>query len=55
MVCSRLQALADFMLARAAAGDETFAEDVDAGDVRLYLNDIGYVGIHRNRLLKALS
>ncbi|OWO94036.1 transposase [Rhizobium esperanzae] len=55
MICSRLQALADFMLARAAAGDETFAEDVDAGDARLYLNDIGYIGIHRNRLLKALS
>lgn len=55
MICRRLQALADFMLARAAAGDETFAEDVDAGDARLYLNDIDYIRLHRDRLLMALS
>ncbi|MBB5551202.1 hypothetical protein GGI59_003415 [Rhizobium lentis] len=55
MICRRLQALVDFMLARAAAGDESFAEDVSAGDARLYLNDIGYLGMHRNRLLKRLS
>lgn len=54
MICRRLQALVDFMLASAAAGDETFAEDVSAGDARLYLNDIGYVGMHRDRLWKAL-
>ncbi|MGZ2487607.1 hypothetical protein ACVITL_006192 [Rhizobium pisi] len=44
----------DFMLASAAAGDETFAEDVDAGDARLYLGDITYIGRHRDRLLDAL-
>ncbi|PCK80491.1 phosphotransferase enzyme family protein [Rhizobium sophoriradicis] len=55
MICRRLQALVDFMLASAAAGDEAFAEDVSAGDARLYLNDIGYVGMNRDRLLKALS
>ncbi|PDS78513.1 aminoglycoside phosphotransferase family protein [Rhizobium sp. L43] len=54
MICRRLQALVDFMLASAAAGDETFAEDVATGDARLYLNDISYVGIHRDRLLEAL-
>ena len=42
------------MLASAAAGDETFAEDVDAGDARLYLSDITYIGRHRDRLLDAL-
>ncbi|EJZ18868.1 aminoglycoside phosphotransferase family protein (plasmid) [Rhizobium sp. Pop5] len=55
MICRRLQALVDFMLASAAAGDETFAEDVDAGDARLYLNDIDYIGMHRNRLVEILS
>lgn len=54
-ICRRLQALADFMLARAAAADETFAEDVNAGDIRLYLNDIDYIRLNRDRLLKALS
>ncbi len=54
-ICTRLQALVDFMLTSAADGDETFAEDVDAGDARLYLSDIDYIGRHRDRLLKALS
>ena len=53
-ICRRLQALVDFMLASAAAGDETFTEDVDAGDARLYLGDITYIGRHRDRLLDAL-
>jgi hypothetical protein len=54
MICRRLQALVDFMLASAAAGDETFVVDVVAGDAQLYLSDIGYIRRHRNRLLKAL-
>nr|WP_210259061.1 MULTISPECIES: phosphotransferase [unclassified Rhizobium] len=54
MICWRLQALVDFMLASAAAGDETFVEDVVAGDARLYLSDMDYVRSHRDRLLKAL-
>ncbi|MBY5835348.1 aminoglycoside phosphotransferase family protein (plasmid) [Rhizobium leguminosarum] len=54
MICRRLQALVDFMLARAAAGDETFMEDVVAGDARLYLSDMDYVRSNRDRLLKAL-
>ncbi|MBB4481852.1 phosphotransferase enzyme family protein [Rhizobium etli] len=55
MICRRLQALVDFMLASAAAGDATFVEDVATGDARLYLNDIQYIGTHQDRLLKALS
>ncbi|PDT14029.1 transposase [Rhizobium sp. J15] len=55
MIRRRLQALVDFMLANAAAGDETFVEDVATGDASLYLNDIQYIGTHRDRLLKALS
>ncbi|MBX5012562.1 aminoglycoside phosphotransferase family protein [Rhizobium lentis] len=55
MICRRLQALVDFMLTSAAAGNETFAEDVDAGDAQLYLADIDYIHRHRDRLLKALS
>ncbi|WP_064693080.1 phosphotransferase enzyme family protein [Rhizobium aegyptiacum] len=54
MICKRLQALVDFMLASAASGNETFAEDVATGDARLYLNDIDFVGMHQDRLLKAL-
>ncbi|EJC72432.1 putative homoserine kinase type II (protein kinase fold) [Rhizobium leguminosarum bv. trifolii WSM2012] len=54
MICRRLQALVNFMQARASAGDETFVEDVAAGDAQLYLSDIGYVQKHRDRLLKAL-
>ncbi|MGO7549276.1 phosphotransferase enzyme family protein [Rhizobium leguminosarum] len=54
MICRRLQALVDFMLANAAAGDETFVEDVVAGDARLYLSDIDYIRRHRDRLLNAL-
>jgi hypothetical protein len=53
-ICRRLQALVDFMLASASTGDETFVEDVNAGDARLYLGDIDYIGSHRDRLLKAL-
>nr|WP_210303762.1 phosphotransferase [Rhizobium esperanzae] len=55
MICRRLQALVDFMQARASAGDETFVEDVAAGDAQLYLSDIAYVQKYRDRLLKALS
>ncbi|ARM92387.1 aminoglycoside phosphotransferase protein (plasmid) [Rhizobium sp. CIAT894] len=55
MICRRLQALVDFMQARASAGDETFVEDVAAGDAQLYLSDIGYIQKYRDRLLKALS
>jgi hypothetical protein len=54
MICRRLQALVDFMLASAAAGDATFTEDVNAGDARLYLRDIDYVRSYRDRLLKTL-
>ncbi|MEH7912306.1 aminoglycoside phosphotransferase family protein [Rhizobium laguerreae] len=54
MICRRLQALVDFMLASASAGDETFVEDVVAGDARLYLSDMDYVCSNRDRLLKAL-
>ncbi|MBY3035024.1 aminoglycoside phosphotransferase family protein [Rhizobium laguerreae] len=54
MICRRLQALVDFMLAGAAAGDETFMEDVVAGDAPLYLSDMDYVRSNRDRLLKAL-
>ncbi|PDT02815.1 transposase [Rhizobium chutanense] len=54
MICRRLQALVDFMLARAAAGDQTFADDVAEGDVRLYLSDIDYIRQHRDPVLKAL-
>ncbi|MBY5655145.1 aminoglycoside phosphotransferase family protein [Rhizobium leguminosarum] len=54
MICRRLQALVDFMLASASAGDETFVEDVVAGDARLYLSDMDYVRSNRDRLLKAL-
>jgi aminoglycoside phosphotransferase (APT) family kinase protein len=54
MICRRLQALVDFMLASAAAGDATFTEDVNAGDALLNLRDIDYVRRHRDRLLKTL-
>ncbi|MBY5609572.1 aminoglycoside phosphotransferase family protein [Rhizobium leguminosarum] len=54
MICRRLQALVDFMLASASAGDETFVEHVVAGDARLYLSDMDYVRSNRDRLLKAL-
>ncbi|MFF0922975.1 phosphotransferase enzyme family protein [Rhizobium leguminosarum] len=54
MICRRLRTLVDFMLANAAAGDETFVEDVVAGDARLYLSDIDYIRRHRDRLLNAL-
>ncbi|RUM03908.1 phosphotransferase enzyme family protein [Rhizobium chutanense] len=54
VICRRLQALVDFMLASAAAGDQTFTEDVDAGDALMYLSDIGYIGKRRDRLLDAL-
>ncbi|MBB2750654.1 UNVERIFIED_ORG: hypothetical protein GGI57_001330 [Rhizobium aethiopicum] len=54
MIRRRLQALVNFMLASASAGDQTFAEDVAAGDARLYLGDIDYIDQHRDRLLKAL-
>ncbi|MBX4926677.1 phosphotransferase enzyme family protein [Rhizobium binae] len=53
-ICRRLQALVDFMLARAAAGDDTFVEDVASGDAKLYLNDIAYLRRHRARLLQML-
>lgn len=55
MICRRLQALIDFMLASASAGDQTFAEDVATGDARLYLRDIAYIRSCWDRLLKALS
>ncbi|NKK69582.1 phosphotransferase [Rhizobium leguminosarum bv. viciae] len=54
MICRRLEALVDFMLASASAGEATFAEDVATGDARLYLSDTDYVQSHRDRLLKAL-
>nr|WP_205938154.1 aminoglycoside phosphotransferase family protein [Rhizobium leguminosarum] len=54
MICRRLQALIDFMLARAAAGDETFVEDMVAGDAQLYSSDMDYVRRHQDRLLNAL-
>ncbi|MGO6900055.1 aminoglycoside phosphotransferase family protein, partial [Rhizobium ruizarguesonis] len=54
MICRRLQALIDYILPSAAAGDETFAEHVARGDAWLYLSDMHYVRSHRNRLLKAL-
>ncbi|WP_049731129.1 phosphotransferase enzyme family protein [Rhizobium ecuadorense] len=54
MICRRLRALVNFMLASASAGDQTFAEDVAAGDARLYLGDINYIDLHRDQLLKTL-
>ncbi|MGX9993467.1 phosphotransferase enzyme family protein (plasmid) [Rhizobium sp. Z1P35] len=54
MICRRLQALVDYILPSAAAGDETFVEHVARGDARLYLSDMQYVRSHRDRLLKAL-
>jgi hypothetical protein len=54
MICRRLQALVDFMLANASAGEATCAEDVATGDARLYLSDIDYIRSHRDRLLEAL-
>nr|WP_245355662.1 aminoglycoside phosphotransferase family protein [Rhizobium leguminosarum] len=53
-ICSRLQALVNFMQTRASAGDETFVEDVAAGDGRLYLSDIDYISKHRDQLQRAL-
>lgn len=53
-ICRRLQALVDFMQARAAAGDDTFVEDVASGDAKLYLDDIAYLRQHRDRLLQML-
>ena len=53
-ICRRLQALVNFMQARAAVGDETFVVHVAAGDARLYLGDIDYIDQHREQLMKAL-
>ncbi|EJC83556.1 phosphotransferase family protein [Rhizobium leguminosarum bv. trifolii WSM2297] len=55
MICRRLQALVNFMQAKASVGDENFMEDVAAGDARLYLGDIDYISQHRDQLLKALQ
>jgi hypothetical protein len=55
MMCRRLQALVDFMLASATAGDQTLVEDVDAGEVQLYLRDIDYLQHHRQQLRMALG
>lgn len=43
MIVERLRALVAFMTGRAEAGDETFVEDVEAGEAALYLADIAHV------------
>lgn len=54
MIIARLRALVAFMRERAAAGDQAFVEDVEAGEAALYLADIGHVEASRQRLIGAL-
>ena len=50
----RLQALVDFMLAEAARGNATFAEDVDGGESDIYIRDLDYISRVGDRLRLAL-
>ncbi len=54
MIMRRLRALLDFMRARAAAGDATFLEDINAGDSAIYIRDLDYIRQSRDQLLLAL-
>jgi Ser/Thr protein kinase RdoA (MazF antagonist) len=54
MIAERLRTLVAFMRGRAEAGDETFVEDVEAGEAALYLADIDHVGRLGERLTQAL-
>lgn len=47
----RLQALVDFMLTRAAAGDAAFANHIDAGHADLYRADMMHLIEHRRALI----
>lgn len=55
MICLRLQALVDFMILRAEAGDATFIEDIAAGEHAFYLRDIDHIRRYQNQLLLALE
>lgn len=54
MIGRRLQALVDFMHARAQAGDSAFAEAVERGDSDIYVNDLDYLDRIGDRLRLAL-
>lgn len=54
MIVERLRALVAFMRGRAEAGDETFVEDVEAGEAALYLADIAHMDRLGERLGEAL-
>lgn len=54
MIAERLRTLVAFMQGRAEAGDETFVEDVEAGEAALYLADIAHVDRLGERLTHAL-
>ncbi|WP_206540742.1 phosphotransferase [Nocardiopsis potens] len=53
-IADRLQALVDLMLARAAAGDPKFTEDVRQGHADLYRRDIAHIRRHAPRIREAL-
>lgn len=54
MIGRRLQALVDFMHARAQAGDSAFAEAIARGDSDIYVNDLDYLDRIGDRLRLAL-
>ena len=54
MIAERLRTLVAFMQGRAEAGDETFVEDMEAGEAALYLADIAHVDRLGERLIEAL-
>ncbi len=54
MIGRRLQALVDFMHARAQAGDPAFAEAIARGDSDIYVNDLDYIARIGDRLRLAL-
>jgi Ser/Thr protein kinase RdoA (MazF antagonist) len=54
-VVARLDALRAFMYTRAAAGDESFARHIAAGDADLYRRDAAYVSEHMAELAEGLA
>ncbi|MCX5481538.1 phosphotransferase [Kaistia geumhonensis] len=54
MIGRRVRALVDFMLARAEAGDVSFAEAVARGDSDIYIRDLDYLARIGERLRLAL-
>jgi Ser/Thr protein kinase RdoA (MazF antagonist) len=50
----RLQALVSFMRSEAESGNESFAENIEQGHLKAYLNDIKYITESKQKIQRAL-